>query len=106
VRLSISPFGLFVCINILSLESVFSVYCCTVLCPSAVLVVLPYPWEMHDETPRLMHAVFLYMNVDNKFYPIMEFSYLCLSSAGIRGVRHPAKIEGLSIMLTTLRRHP
>ena len=69
MRLSISPFGLFVCINILSLESVFSVYCCTVLCPSAVLVI-PYPWEMHDDTPRLMHAVSLCMNVDKKLYPM------------------------------------
>jgi hypothetical protein len=39
-----------VCTNILSLASVFSMYFCTVLCPSVVLVI-PYQWEMHDETP-------------------------------------------------------
>ena len=69
MRLSCSPFGLCVCTKILSLVSVFSMQFCNVLYPSAVLVI-PYPWEMHDETPRLMHAGFLSMNIDNKLYPI------------------------------------
>ena len=50
MRLPCSPFGLFVCINILSLVSVFGMYFCTVFCPSVVLVI-PYAWEMHDKTP-------------------------------------------------------
>ena len=26
---------------------------------------IPYPWEMYDNTPSLMYAVFLYMNLDD-----------------------------------------
>jgi hypothetical protein len=50
MRLSSSPFGLCVCTSIITLVSVFSMYFCTVLCPSVVLAI-PYPWEMNDETP-------------------------------------------------------
>jgi hypothetical protein len=31
---------------------------------------IPYPWEMYDNTPSLMYAVFLYMNLDDNIYPI------------------------------------
>ena len=58
-----------VCVHKHIKSGVFSVQFYTVPCPSVVLAI-PYPWEMHDETPRLMHAISLCMNVDKKLYPM------------------------------------
>ena len=49
MRLSCSPFGLCVCINILRLVSVFTVFLYCALSFSRLVIL--YPWEMNDETP-------------------------------------------------------